>query len=153
MADAPLPTDAEAEWAAGALGRAERALAAVGGEAISRHIFLCGISEKQQCCARAEGEEAWAFLKMRLKQLGLANAGRDGGIVRRTKADCLQICHAGPIALIWPDRVWYHSCTPAVLELIIQQHLIGGVPVAEYRLLPAPQRGAGIDQTGDQSGA
>lgn len=142
MAEGTPATEAEADWAAGAVSRAERALAAVGGEAIGRHIFLCGISEKQQCCARAEGEEAWAFLKMRLKQLGLATAGREGGLVRRTKADCLQICHAGPIALIWPDLVWYHSCTPPVLERIIQQHLIGGVPVEEYRLRPAGQSGA-----------
>ena len=142
MADTPPTSETEAEWAAGAITRASRALAAVGGEAISRHIFLCGISEKQQCCARAEGEEAWNFLKARLKQLGLSHAGSGAGIVRRTKADCLQICHAGPIALIWPDRVWYHSCTPAVLERIIQQHLIGGVPVEEYRLRPADQSGA-----------
>jgi len=149
VADASLPPAAEADWAAGAIGRAERALATVGGEAISRHIFLCGISEKQQCCARAEGEEAWAYLKTRLKQLGLTGAGPGQEVVRRTKADCLQICHAGPIALIWPDRVWYHSCTPPVLERIIQQHLIGGVPVAEYRLLPAPERGAAASQSGD----
>lgn len=111
---------------------AEAALAKLGGFTTKRHIFLCADQRKPKCCDVATSLEAWSFLKRRMGELGLG--GHTGFL--RTKVDCLRVCLAGPVAVVYPDEVWYHSCTPPVLERILQEHLIGGVPVEEYRLLP-----------------
>ncbi|HKG23416.1 MAG TPA: (2Fe-2S) ferredoxin domain-containing protein [Blastocatellia bacterium] len=129
--------------------KTKKAAEAIGVPKIRRHIFLCCDQTKPRCSDKEASLESWDYLKKRLKELGLTG---DGGIYR-TKANCLQVCHQGPVAVVYPEGAWYHSCTPEVIDRIIHEHLLEGRPVEEYLIFKSREKGltGEYEQTGKDS--
>jgi (2Fe-2S) ferredoxin len=102
-----------------------------------RHIFFC-LNERdngQACCAQHRAQAAFDRCKAQSKALGLSGAGK----VRVNKAGCLDRCAGGPVAVVYPDAVWYSFVDESDIDEIVASHLRDGVVV--QRLLMPPDVG------------
>ncbi len=105
---------------------------------VQHHLLLCATPSRPLCGDPAIGAASWSRLKELIRELGLEDPFRPGGVVLRTKADCLRVCADGPVLLIWPEGITYGGVTPERIERIVREHIVGGVPVEEWILRRTP---------------
>ncbi len=99
-----------------------------------RHVFFC-LNQRangEDCCAAHAAQAGFDRCKARVKAAGIAGAGQ----VRVNKAGCLDRCAGGPVAVVYPEGVWYTFVDEADIDEIVDRHLVGGEVVERLRLPP-----------------
>ena len=99
-----------------------------------RHIFFCLNERKggEECCAHHRAQEGFDRCKSQVKAAGLSGPGQ----VRVNKAGCLDRCAGGPVAVVYPEAVWYTYVDASDIDEIVESHLKNGQVVARL-LTPA----------------
>lgn len=102
------------------------------GSYYQRHIFFC-LNERtsgEQCCAHQGAQAGFERCKLQIKAAGLSGAGQ----VRVNKAGCLDRCAAGPVAVVYPEAVWYTFVDASDIDEIVESHLKNGKVVERLRV-------------------
>ncbi len=99
-----------------------------------KHIFFCLNQREggQACCANQGAQAAFEHCKASVKAAGLAGAGK----VRVNKAGCLDRCAGAPVAVVYPEGVWYTFVDNSDIDDIIESHLKNGQVVERLLLDP-----------------
>lgn len=101
----------------------------LGSAGTKRRIYLC---EGPNCCRREEGAAAAKHLAEALKRHKLE------GQVTAKRQRCFGVCGNGPIAAVYPDKVWYDEMNAKRIDRVVEQHFKNNKPVKEFTFEPAP---------------
>lgn len=98
-----------------------------------RHIFFC-LNQRESgenSCMQHHAEAGFDRCKSRVKAERLAGPGG----VRVNRAGCLDRCAGGPVAVVYPEAVWYTYLDDHDIDEIVESHLKQG-RVVERLVLP-----------------
>jgi (2Fe-2S) ferredoxin len=96
------------------------------------HIFFCTNQREdgRACCQDHNARAMRDYAKQRVKELGLAGKGE----LRVNLAGCLDRCSEGPVAVVYPDDVWYTYVDEEDIDEIIEEHLVKGKIVERLQI-------------------
>jgi (2Fe-2S) ferredoxin len=98
-----------------------------------RHIFFC-LNQRdngEASCSEHNAQAAFEYCKSRVKGEKLNGPGK----IRVNKSGCLDRCAGGPVAVVYPEAVWYTYVDTSDIDEIVDAHLKNG-KVVERLLLP-----------------
>ncbi|MBA5249348.1 MAG: (2Fe-2S) ferredoxin domain-containing protein [Gammaproteobacteria bacterium] len=98
----------------------------------TRHIFFCNNQRKdgKPCCAQFSAKDSYRYVKDKCRDEGKLGKGKIGV----SESRCLGRCESGPVAVVYPDNIWYQYIDEEDLDDIITQHLINGTPVKRLQI-------------------
>lgn len=97
------------------------------------HLFFC-VNQREDgasCCQDFDANAMREYAKARTKELGIA--GKEGA-VRVNSAGCLNRCEHGPVAVVYPDDVWYTFVDKEDIDEIVEEHLQHGRVVERLKI-------------------
>ncbi len=99
---------------------------------VKHHIFVCTScringQQKGLCYTKASVELVQRVMDL-IEDYDLS------GEVMVTNTGCFGICDKGPVAVVYPEGIWYGSLTEERMEKIMEQHILNGIPVEEFML-------------------
>ncbi len=94
-----------------------------------KHVFVC---TSGKTCKAADSQATFDYLKTAAREAGIAQR------VRVNHSGCTGQCGHGPMVLVYPEDVWYHGVTVERAQRVFAEHLVGGVPVDEFRYVAPP---------------
>src|SRR5207302_131149 len=97
-----------------------------------KHVFICTNRREpgnpKGDCASKGGEAVKDEFKRLLHERGLK------GRIRANAAGCLDQCARGATVVVYPEQIWYGGVKVEDVAAIVDEHLVGDVPVERLRM-------------------
>lgn len=99
---------------------------------LKHHIFICTScringQQKGLCYSKDSVDLVTKFMEA-IEDNDLS------GEVMITNTGCFGICDKGPVAVIYPEGIWYGNLSEESVEKIVEEHIVNGTPVEELMI-------------------